>query len=128
MRVDLHIHVEDSAIERVLDRIAIALENLTQETHTMAINVADLTAAVTGLQGAAGRIGTAVAGASTALDDIAAKLAAVPTDDPTVQAAIDAATKGINDQTTVLDTASTALNTVAAKDDPAAVATTAKAV
>lgn len=71
----------------------------------MAINTAALTQAVTDLQTAAGV-------ASAALDDLAAKLAAIPTgDDPAVQAAIDAAV-------TQIGTIKDGLNASAAKDDP----------
>jgi len=71
----------------------------------MAVNTAALTQAVADLKTAAGV-------ASTALDDLAAKLAAITPNDPAVQAAIDDAVAQIG---TIKD----GLNATAAKDDPA---------
>jgi len=87
-------------------QLILAINNLAKEIRTMAVNTAALTQAVADLKTAAGV-------ASTALDDLAAKLAAVNTGDPAVQAAIDDAVAQIG---TIKD----GLNATAAKDDPAA--------
>jgi hypothetical protein len=86
-------------------RLILAINNLCKEIEKMAINTAALTQAVVDLKAAAGV-------ASAALDDLAAKLAAIPPQDPAVQAAIDDAVAQIS---TIKD----GLNATAAKDDPA---------
>lgn len=85
-------------------RILAALAIIERKTDAMTIDVSKLTAAVGSLQ-------TAATTASAALDDIAAKLAAIAPDDPAVQDQIDAATAAIG-------AVSSSLSASAAKDDP----------
>lgn len=80
------------------------LRNLVIGVNQVALNLADLTAAVADLK-------TSVGTVSTALDDVAAKLAAASGSDPAAQAVIDRAVTDIKAQ-------SAALGAVAAKDDP----------
>lgn len=88
---------------QALDRHTAALNANTKGLLTMAVNTAALTQAMIDLKAAAGV-------AATALDDLAAKIAAIPVD-TAGQAAVDDAVAQAN---AIRDN----LNAVAAKDDP----------
>ena len=109
MRLDLHLYVhEDPSTTGRLDRIEAMLQSLISQGTTLMTDLTQLKAAVDAE-------GTVVQGAVTLIEGLAAKIAALPPD----QASIDALAAEVKGQSDAL-AAAVAANTPAAPAAPAA--------